>query len=118
MATDRQKRNLEYFKNKIVTIFTAPINRNFTEEQSVDYFVGKITSVDDDGIWYEHVKSKCLNFVFYDKITGIAEEKFIPANQIVDETTEESQVQIEEDGEIKPIVSPKNVQDLKNLLGA
>lgn len=117
MVTDRQKRNLEYFKNKVVTIFTGPINRNFTEEQSIDYFVGKITSVDDNGIWYEHVKSKCLNFIFYDKVTGIAEEKFVPANQVDDELQEEPQVQIGKDGEIKPITSPKTVQDLKSLLG-
>jgi len=111
MVTDRQKRNLEYFKNKIVTILTAPINRNFTEEQSLDYFLGKVTQIDDNGIWYEHVKTKCLNFIFYDKITAIAEEKVVPYQE---KPVVENEVEITEDNEIKPV--PKNIQDLKSLI--
>ena len=81
MVTDKQKRNLDYFKNKIVTIFTSPINRQFSEQELLEYFVGKITSIDDNGRWYEHLKTKCLNFIFYDKITSISEERFISADQ-------------------------------------
>jgi len=120
MVTDKQKRNLDYFRNKIVTIFTSPINRNFTEQEALEYFVGKITSIDDNGIWYEHLKTKCLNFIFYNKITSISEEKFIPADQVeqaMSEQAEENQVQLTADGEIKPIDSPKTVSDLKTLLG-
>lgn len=120
MVTDKQKRNLDYFRNKIVTIFTSPINRNFTEQEALEYFVGKITSIDDNGIWYEHLKTKCLNFIFYNKITSISEEKFIPADQVeqaMSEQAEENQVQLTADGEIKPIESPKTVSDLKSLLG-
>ena len=38
MVTDKQKRNLDYFKNKIVTIFTSPINRQFSEQELLEYF--------------------------------------------------------------------------------
>jgi hypothetical protein len=119
MVTDKQKRNLDYFKNKIVTIFTSPINRQFSEQELLEYFVGKITSIDDNGIWYEHLKTKCLNFIFYDKITSISEERFISADQ-AEQMAEEivkNEVQITDEGEIKPLESPKTVSDLKSLLG-
>ena len=111
MVTDRQKRNLEYFKNKVVTILSQPINRNFTEEACIDYFVGKITQIDDSGIWYEHIKTKCLNFIFYDKIVTIAEEKVISAETV----DEQPEVFLNGDNEIKPI--PNNIQDLKSIIG-
>jgi len=111
MVTDRQKRNLEYFKNKIVTILTDPINRSFSEEQNIDYFVGKITQIDDHGIWYEHIKTKCLNFIFYEKIITIAEEKVVQ-QQTVDEPPE---VFVSENHEVQAI--PKNINDIKSLMG-
>lgn len=107
MVTGQQRRSLEYFKNKIVSFLVGPINRNFSEEQALDYFVGKITQVDESGIWFEHVQTKCLNFIFYEKIISIAEEKFVPDEK------EETKDVIEE-----PITNsvPQNVEDLKNLL--
>jgi hypothetical protein len=119
MVTDKQKRNLDYFRNKIVTIFTSPINRQFGEQELLEYFVGKITSIDDGGIWYEHLKTKCLNFIFYDKITSISEERFIPADQAEQMAEEivQNEVQLTDEGEIKPLESPKTVSDLKSLLG-
>lgn len=119
MVTDKQKRSLDYFRNKIVTIFTSPINRNFTEQDVLEYFVGKITNIDDNGIWYEHVKTKCLNFIFFDKITSISEEKFVPADeiqQITEEEKVENEVEVADNGEIK-INNPKTLEDLKSLLG-
>lgn len=77
MLSDKQIRSLEYFQNKIVTFFTASINRNFNEEQSINYFVGKLVKLDDFGIWFEHPVSKCMTFIFYDKILSIAEEQVI-----------------------------------------
>lgn len=77
MVNSQQKKNLDYFLNKVCTIITPPINREFPEKILIDYFVGKITKIDDNGIWFEHTSSKCLNFVFYDKIISIAEEKLV-----------------------------------------
>jgi hypothetical protein len=105
MVTNQQKRSLEYFKNKIVTFFVSPINRNFDEEQILDYFLGRVTEMDDQGIWFEHVKSKCMNFIFYDKIISISEEKFIPAE---DNPTVENK-------EALDIPAPQNVSELKQL---
>jgi hypothetical protein len=77
MVTEKQKRGLEYFQNKIVTFFVSPINRNFDEKQTIDYFVGKVINLDEAGIWYEHPVNKCKNFIFYDKIISISEEEII-----------------------------------------
>lgn len=76
MISSQQKRSLENFKNKVVTFITGPINRNFTEEILINYFVGKVKSIEDYGITYEHVVTKALNFIFYDKIITIAEESY------------------------------------------
>ncbi len=74
MLSSNNKNNLKYFENKVVTFFTAPINRNFEEEALINYFVGRITKIDDNGIWYEHLLNKCQNFIFYSSIISIAEE--------------------------------------------
>jgi hypothetical protein len=74
MLSTSTRKNLKYFENKVVTFFTGPINRNFDEDTLVNYFVGKITKIDDDGIWYEHVGNSCQNFIFYNSIISIAEE--------------------------------------------
>lgn len=74
MLTTSQKNSLKYFENKVATIFVGPINRKFEEKDMIQYFVGLITKIDDSGIWYEHLSTKCKNFVFYNQIVSISEE--------------------------------------------
>lgn len=65
------------FLNKICTIFVRNINRNFNEEQNIDYFVGKVLQINEDGILIEHVASKSKSFYFLNSIIGIAEESYV-----------------------------------------
>jgi hypothetical protein len=74
MLSANTKRNLKYFENKIVTFFTHKINREFDEQTLVNYFVGRVTKIDDEGIWFEHIVSNCQNFIFYNSIISISEE--------------------------------------------
>lgn len=74
MLTTSQKQSLRYFENKVVTIFVGPINRKFQEKELIEYFVGLVTKIDDSGIWYEHLSTKCKNFVFYNQIVSLSEE--------------------------------------------
>lgn len=74
MLTTSQKNSLKYFENKIATIFVGPINRKFDEKTMIEYFVGLVTKIDDNGIWYEHLTTKCRNFIFYNQIVSISEE--------------------------------------------
>jgi hypothetical protein len=114
MLSDKQIRSLEYFQNKMVTFFTTSINRNFNEEQSINYFVGKLVKLDDFGIWYEHPASKCMTFIFYDKILSIAEE------QVIAEEEEKSQ-NITEQVNVARIEEPKTInipQKIDVVVGA
>ena len=94
MVSGQQRRNLEYFTNKIVTFIVPNINRNFDEKQHIDYFVGKFLKTDDLGIWFEHPISRCRNFIFYDKIISISEEEIV-YDENVTEALEQEEENIE-----------------------
>lgn len=108
MVSERQKRSLEFFKNKVVTFFVPAINRNFDEKQSIDYFVGKVVSLDDAGIWFEHPSNKFMNFIFYDKIISISEE------QVLVESDPEQNGESFDEQEINPNIEKDQVQHLEN----
>ena len=72
---------INFFLNKVCTIFLNKINRNFNEEQSINYFVGKVLEINKDGILIEHIGNKCKSFFYTHSIIGIAEESFIPPNE-------------------------------------
>jgi len=115
MVSGQQRRNLEYFKNKIVTFFTGPINRNFEEKQLVDYFVGKIIDVDEAGIWYEHPATKQKNFIFYNFINLIAEEQFVHKSEDQNPIDVEKIVKAQHEVST-PLQHPKSLDDFKNLI--
>ena len=46
------------FLNKICTIILKPINRNFNEEQNINYFVGSVIDINEEGILMEHPENK------------------------------------------------------------
>jgi hypothetical protein len=71
---------LKYFVGKICTIFTSPINREFTERQNVDYFVGRVDGFDDKGILMSHVISNCKNYYFFQNVISIAEEQLVDSD--------------------------------------
>lgn len=62
------------FLNKICTIILKPINRNFNEEQNINYFVGSVIDINEEGILMEHPENKCKSFFYKNSIIGLAEE--------------------------------------------
>lgn len=79
-------KNLEYFIDKICTIFTVSCNRNFKEENPATYpqpvfhyFVGKILDIDDKGILLQQWNSdkKLRSFFFLDHVISISEEELL-----------------------------------------
>lgn len=73
-----------YFQNKVCTIFTSQINRDFKTEnpetypkQLYVYFVGLINSIDNDGILLSQLNSNLKTFIYHNSIVGIAEEEVI-----------------------------------------
>lgn len=81
-----KKDSLNYFVGKICTIFTVPTNRDFklenpkTYPQPVfHYFVGKVTKVNNDGVFIEQWNNskKLKTFFFMEHIVSISEEEVL-----------------------------------------
>lgn len=83
-------KGLEYFVGKICTLFTVPTNRDFKSENPqtfpqpmFHYFVGKVTEVNQNGIFLEQWNSekKLKSFFFMNHIIGLSEEEILdPSN--------------------------------------
>jgi hypothetical protein len=72
---------LNYFINKVCTIFVEPTNRNLDEKSSINYFVGKIIKIDSKGILIEHLGTSCRGYYFIQKVIGISEEQVISESE-------------------------------------
>jgi stress response protein SCP2 len=81
-----------------------PINRPLDDKGMLSYFLGRVTKIDNCGLWYEHIETRCKSFIFFNNLISIAEEIF------VEKETEK------EDISVKKQEVPKNVEDLSNLL--
>lgn len=67
----------QIFLNKICTIFVKTTNRNFNEEQNINYFVGKVIDISQEGILIEHPENKCKSYFYKESIVSIAEEPIV-----------------------------------------
>jgi hypothetical protein len=76
-----QIKNLEYFVGKIVTFITPPINRPLQDRDILSYMLGRVTKIDEEGIWFEHLQTKNLNFIFYTNLISLAEEQVVIKNE-------------------------------------
>lgn len=90
MQKEELERIRDYFIGKVVTVITPTINWNFDEKQTMDYFVGRVDHVSENGIWVTHPTTLCKNFYFMNQITGIVEEQVVykddpQYNEIVEE---------------------------------
>lgn len=66
---------LDYFINKVCTITTLQINFRFKEEQMMDYSMGRIESINENGILLTHLITKCKTYIFFPHIVSISEEQ-------------------------------------------
>lgn len=83
-----------YFKDKICTILTCPTNRQFSEEQNLQYFVGKLVGIDAEAVEIENL-DKTRTLFFREKVIGIAEEKS-EESYVLEEQEEKQKPQEEE----------------------
>lgn len=93
--------SIKYFVGKVCTITTLQINFRFQEEQMMDYFMGIIDSIDDQGILVTHSVTKCKSFIFFPHIVSICEE------QVLYEDNPEHKKIIDEYRQEKPLTAPK-----------
>ena len=104
-VSESQRKKLEYFLGRVVTILVPPINRNLDDDGMLSYFLGKISEIDEMGIWYTHLETGCKNFIFYNHVIALAEEVVVENNFVK-----------ENNDNIKSPTLPKTVAELLNLL--
>lgn len=92
-------KQLNYFLNKPITVITCKTNRNFNEEQNIDYFTGICEKITFDGLLTRHPVTNCKNFFMFSSIVGVFEEQQLdPDNPehkvLIDEIKESKQVNL------------------------
>jgi hypothetical protein len=103
--SEEQRQSLNYFVGKIVTLLVPPINRPLDDKGMLSYFLGRVTKIDNFGLWYEHLETGCKSFIFFHNLISIAEEVFV-----------EKETEKQEKISVKKNEVPKSVEDLSNLL--
>lgn len=102
-------KQLEYFLNKICTIFTVPINRDFKTENPatypepvLNYFIGKIINIDDNGVLIKqwNTKKGLRSYFFSKYIVAITEEEMLNATNPEDAKIIEEYKEIAKNDEI------------------
>ena len=74
---------MEYFIDKICTILTQPVNKNFADKiEHANFFTGLVKKIDrfPNGIsliWLEHLQTKSLSAFNLSMVVGILEEQVI-----------------------------------------
>ncbi len=66
------------FAGKVCSILTTTVAKtNFQDHQFADFFSVIIESIDEDGVFGRHLKTKCLNYYNWQYVVGIIEEQTI-----------------------------------------
>jgi hypothetical protein len=84
-----KSKHLNYFRGKVCSLFTNPINRNFKEEnpktqleQNIMYFVGVVEDVDEYGIFFTQIQTGLKSYFFLNNLVAICEEEVLdPSNE-------------------------------------
>ena len=101
---------IKYFVGKVCTICTVQVNFKFREEQMIDYYMGKVESIDEFGVMLSHPQTKCKTYIFIKHIVSIAEEQVL-----YEENPEHAKI-IDEYKKEKPSVAEKrSFIDIKSL---
>lgn len=110
---------LEYFLDKVCTVFTVPTNRDFKSENPqtfpqpvFHYFVGRVVEVNHRGICLEQWNSdkKLRTFFFMDHIVSISEEEMLDPSNPKDRAIIEEYKKVNEDSTRK---AEENLEALK-----
>ena len=119
-------KHLEYFVDKICTIFTVPTNRDFKNENPVTfpqpvfhYFVGKVLKLDDKGILVQqwNGNKKLKSYFFFNHIVGICEEEVLDPKRPEDAKIIDEYKKVNENAIVEAKKQDKNVElDINSLI--
>lgn len=94
--------NLQGFVGRVCTVMTVNTALQITEPlRHAQYFTGRVKSVDEYGIWLEHLQTKNRSFFMF-PVVGIVEEQFIP-----EDDPRSSKIKEEMEKQKKPVAPPK-----------
>ena len=108
-------RNLDHFVGKICTVFTVPLNRDFKAEnptiypqQIINYFVGTVEFVDEDGLMLVQSSSprQLRTYIFRNALVAIAEEHVVVERPAAPKTIQQPK---------QPVSPHLNVASLETL---
>jgi len=86
---------LKQFIGKPCSFFTSLHQRNMPEDKQLVYFVGFLTEINQDGVWYKSYQGEKMNFINLSHLVAICEEEVvIPQKQ----------------------KAPENINDLEKLM--
>jgi hypothetical protein len=122
---------LDYFLDKICTVFTVPTNRDFKSENPqtfpqpvFHYFVGRVVEVNQRGICIEQWNNakKLRTFFFIDHIVSISEEEILDPSNPKDREIIEEYKKVNEDSAKKVAQTVESAKkqkyiDLEGLQG-
>lgn len=108
--------NLTYFKGKVCSIFTVPIQRKMKNtEEEFQYFVGVVEYIDSHGIFITQISTGLKSYFSLNNIVGICEEEVLdPKNpndsEIIKEINPEAELILE-----KNVINNEEKIDVNSL---
>ena len=105
--------NLRHFVGRVCTVHTRPTNWKHDQQQSLDYFMGVVDSIDALGMMLTNVINRNKTYIFLEAIIAIAEETVIdpadPSQVKAAEEYEKKKAEIVKDNPSLQTSKPKPV---------
>jgi hypothetical protein len=106
--------DLNYFKGKVCSILTTPIQRKLSnKEEEIQYFVGVIEEITKEGVFMTQIATGLKGYFNINNIIGIFEEEVLEPpvldeNGVVEKTSEITNENIDIDSMTKLLNAFKN----------
>ena len=115
-----KSKQLQQFVGKVCTIFTTPINRDYSSENPktyietlIKYFTGIVENIDDYGVLIRQLDGGLKSFFLLDNIIGISEEKCLNPEEPEDlKIIESLQPIIDSQMKSGPLIDPQGMSEL------
>lgn len=106
--------NIDYYKNKVCTVFIPETLQKFKKEVIYEYFTGIVVDVSENGVFLKRLNNDCITFFNLKNIIGIAEEEVIKQKEVEENIEQNSKNENKE--EIKKESSSKlNIEELSKI---
>lgn len=110
--------NLNYFKGKVCSIFTVPIQRKMkNHEEEFQYFVGVLEDITSNGIFITQISTGLKSYFSLNSVVAICEEEVLdPKDPIDSEIIKEISPEIQDKTVIDDDEQKIDINSLTNLI--